>query len=96
MSLKLGDVSFDVHVCMEDHNEGGMDPKPGELEPSSAGMGQLESPSAGTGFEALRQQCLSNWEMEQTSTVDGCSLVGVNSNLGENIFFPGRARYQFS
>ena len=63
-----------------------MDPKPGEFEPSSAGTGQLESPSAGTGFEAPGQQCPSNWEIEQTSTVDGCLLVGVNSNLEKHIF----------
>ena len=61
-----------------------MDPEPGELEPSSAGMGQLDSPSAG--FEAPVQQSLSNLEMEQTSTVDGCLLVGVKSNLGKHIF----------
>ena len=29
-----------------------MDPEPEELEPSSAGMSQLLSPSAGAGFEA--------------------------------------------
>ena len=52
-----------------------MDPEPGELELSSAG----------TGFEAPRQQCLLNWEMERT-TVDDCLLDG-NSNLRENIFF---------
>ena len=43
---------------------------------------QLESSSAGTGFEAPRLSCLSNWETEQTSAVDGCLLVGVSSNLG--------------
>ena len=53
-----------------------MDPEPGELEPSSAG----------TSFEAPGQQCLSNWEKEQTSTVDGCLFVGVSSNLGEKHF----------
>ena len=63
-----------------------MYPEPGELESSSAGTGQLESPSTDTGFEAPGQQCLSNWETEQTSTIDGCSLVGVISNLGKNIF----------
>ena len=74
------------NLCIEGHNEGGMDPEPGELEPSSAGTGQLKSPSAGTGVEAAGQQCLSNWDMEQTSIVDGCLLVGVSSNLGKNIF----------
>ena len=71
---------------MEGHNEEGMDPEPGELEPSSAGTGQLESPSAGTGFEAPGEQCLSNWEMEQISTVDGCLLVGAGLDLGKNVF----------
>ena len=37
-----------------------MDPEPGELEQSSAGTDQLESPSAGTGFETPVQQCLPN------------------------------------
>ena len=49
-------------------------------------LGELKSSSAGTGFKAPGQQCLSNWEMERT-TVDGCSLVDENSNFGENIFF---------
>ena len=53
-----------------------MDPEPGELELSSAG----------TGFEAPRQQCLLNCETERT-TVDDCLLVDGNSNLRENIFF---------
>ena len=57
-----------------------MDPESGQLESSSAGTGQLKSPSAGMGFEAPGQKCLSNWKMKQTSTVDGCSLVGVSSN----------------
>ena len=83
---RCSEISFDVHVCMEVNTEGRMHPEPGELEPSLTGTGQLESPSAGTGFEAPGQQCLSNWEMEQTSTVDGCLLVGVSSNLGKTIF----------
>ena len=65
-----------------------MDPEPEELEPSSAGTSQLVSPSPGTGFEAPGQQCLSNWEMEQITAVDGCLLVGLSSKLGENIFPP--------
>ena len=36
------------NVCMEGHNEGGMDPEPGQLEQSLAGASQLESSSAGT------------------------------------------------
>ena len=54
----------------------------GKMEPE---LGELESSSAGTGLEAPGQQCLSNWEMDQT-TVDGCSLVDESSDLGENIF----------
>ena len=84
---RCSEISFDVvHVCMEGNPEGRMDPESGELEPSSAGTSQLKSLSAGMGFEAPGQQCLSNWEMEQTSIADGCLLVGVSSNLGENIF----------
>ena len=49
-------------------------------------LGELELSSAGTGFKAPGQQCLSYWEMERI-TVDGCLLVDVNSNLGENICF---------
>ena len=67
---RCSEISFDVHVCMEGIAKGRMDPEPGKLELSSAGMG----------FEAPRQQCLSNWEMEQTTVDDG------NSNLRENIF----------
>ena len=48
-------------------------------------LGELESSSAGTGFEAPGQQCLSNWEMERT-TVDGCLLVGGRSYFGETTF----------
>ena len=47
------EISFDVRVHMEGNNEGRMDPE----------RGQLESPSAGTGFETPGQQCLPNWEM---------------------------------
>ena len=70
---------------MEGHNERGMDPKPGQLKSSSAGMDQLESPSAGTCFETPGQQFRPNWEMGRT-TVDGNLLVGVSSNLRGNIF----------
>ena len=37
------EISFDVHVCIEENTEGGMDPVPEELEQSSAGTCQLES-----------------------------------------------------
>ena len=30
---RFSEISFDVYVCMEGNNEGGMDPEPGELEP---------------------------------------------------------------
>ena len=89
------EISFDVHVCIEEHTEGGMDPESGELEQSSAGTSQiesssagtdqLESPSAGKGFETPGQQCLLDWEMGRT-TVDGYLLAGVSINLGGNTF----------
>ena len=69
------EVSFDVCVCMETNNEGRMDPE----------RDQLESPSAGTGFETPGQQCLPNWETERT-TAAGCLPVGVGSNYGETLF----------
>ena len=40
---------------------------------------QLESPSAGTGLETLRQQYPPNGETGRT-TADGCLLVGTSSN----------------
>ena len=73
----LSEIWFDVHVCMQGNTHGRMDPEPG----------QLESSSAGTGFEKPGQQCLPNWEMGRT-TVDGCLLVGVSSILGGDIFPP--------
>ena len=102
---RYSEIPFNVHVCIEEKTEGGMDPEPGELEKSSAGTDQLESPSAGTdqlespsagtdqlespsagtSFETRKQQCLPNWEMGRT-TVDGCLLTGVSSNLGGNVF----------
>ena len=146
---RCSEISFGVHVYIQEKTEGGMDPEPGELvkssagadgsartiigwyksariiidrlvrtgqlKPSSAGTSQLESssagtsrlesssadtdqlklpsagtdqlesPSAGTGFETSGQQYLPNWEMGRT-TVDGCLLIGVSSNLGGNIF----------
>ena len=69
------EISFDVRVYMEENNDGRMDQE----------QGQLESPSAGTGFETPGQQCLLNWEMGRI-TVDGCLLVGVSSNSGGNVF----------
>ena len=60
---------------MEESTEGKMEPEPGEL----------ESSSAGTGFEAPGQQCRSNWEMKRT-TVDDCLLVDGSSDMGGNAF----------
>ena len=42
-------------LVMEGNAKGRMDPKSGQFELSSAGAGQLESLSAGTGFEAPEQ-----------------------------------------
>ena len=39
---RCSEISFDVHVCMKGNTEGRMDPESGQLEPSSAGTGQLE------------------------------------------------------
>ena len=61
--------------CIEENTEGKMGPERGELELSSAG----------TGFEAPGQQCLSNGEMKRT-TVDSCSFVDGSSDLGGNTF----------
>ena len=60
---------------MEENTEGEMDPE----------IGELESSFAGTGIGAPGQQCLSYWEMEQT-TVNSCSLVDGSSDLGETTF----------
>ena len=69
------EISFDVRVGIKRNDEGRMDPDSGEL----------ESPSAGTGFETPGQQCLLNWEIGRT-TYAGCSSVGVGSNFGGNTF----------
>ena len=66
-----------ANVFVEGNAEGKIEPEPGELESSSAGMG----------FEAPGQQCLSNWEMERT-TVDECSLVDGSSELRKPLFPP--------
>ena len=71
------EISFDVRVCMEEDDEGRMDPEPD----------QLESPSAGTGFEIPGQQCHPHWGTGQIPA-ESCLLVGVGSNLGGNIFSP--------
>ena len=81
---RCSEISFDVHACVEGNTDGSADPESEQLGPSSAGTDQLESPSAGMGFETPGQQCLSNWEMERIA-VDGCLLVGMSSNLGGNM-----------
>ena len=77
-------MSFDVRVCMA-RDEGKVDPEPGELGQSSAGTDQLQSPSAGTGFETPGQQCLPNWETGRTTAV-ACLSVGVGSKSGGDTF----------
>ena len=68
-------------VCGKlENNEGEMDPERGEL----------ESSSAGTGFEMPGQQCPPNegiWETGRT-TADGILTAGVGSNQGGNISSP--------
>ena len=61
----------DASICLEERVESKMEPE----------LGELESPSAGTGVKAPEQQCLSNWEIEGT-TVNGCLLVDGSSNFG--------------
>ena len=69
------------NVCVNlEINEGEMDPERGEL----------ESSSAGTGFETPGQQCPPNegiWETGRT-TADGILTAGVGSNQGGNISLP--------
>ena len=71
------ELSFDARVCMEKKDKGGMDPE----------RDQLESPSAGMGFETPGQQCPPNGGTGRI-TAESCLLVGVGSNLGGNIFSP--------
>ena len=71
------ETSFDARVYMEKNDKDRMDPE----------RDQLESPSAGTGFETPGQQCHPNWGTERI-TAESCLLVGVGSNLGEKTFPP--------
>ena len=61
-------------------NQGKMDPEPTEL----------ESPSAGTGFETPEQQCSPNGETWETgrTIADGYLLVGMGSNQGGDTSSP--------
>ena len=70
------ETSFDVRVYMEKNDKDRMDPE----------RDQLESPSAGTGFETPGQECHPNWGTGRI-TAESFLLVGVGSNLGE-FFFP--------
>ena len=67
--------SSNVHVNMEENNEGWMNPERDEL----------ESPSTGTGFETPGQQCHPIWETGRTTT-DGFLTAG--SNQGGDISSP--------
>ena len=64
-----------------ENNKGRMDPERGEL----------ESPSAGTGFERPGQQCHPIWETGRT-TADGFLTAGVGSNQGGDISSPTTER----
>ena len=67
------EIPSDVHVKMEEKDEGRMNPEREEL----------ESPSAGTGFETPGQQCHPIWETGRT-TADGFLTAGVGSNPGKH------------
>ena len=75
-SPQTPEPSSDVCVNLE-NNEGRMDSERDEL----------ESPSAGTGFETPGQQCHPIWKTGQT-TADGYMIAGVGSNQGGDIFSP--------
>ena len=66
----------DICVILES-NEGKVDPERDEL----------ESPSAGTGFETPGQQCHPIWKTGRT-TADGFLTAGVGSNQGRDISSP--------
>ena len=68
------EMPSDVCVSLES-NEGKVDPERDEL----------ESPSAGMGFETPGQQCHPIWETGRT-TADGFLTAGVGSNLGKTLF----------
>ena len=65
-------MSPDICVSLES-NENKVDPERDEL----------VSPSAGTGFEILGQQCHPIWETGRT-TADGFLTAGVGLNLGKH------------
>ena len=71
------EISSGTRICMEENEEGMMDPEQGQLEP----------PSASTGLEAPGQQCYPNWETGRT-TAAGYLTAGVGSNLGGDTSSP--------
>ena len=83
------EISSGVCVCMEKKNEGMEKKDDGRMNTEST---ELESPSAGTGLETpgqqCGQQCPPNGETKPTAA-NGCSLVGVGSNLGKHFFTHG-------
>ena len=74
------EISSDVHVNMEEKDEGKMNPE----------LTELKSSSAGTGLETPGQQCPpigGIWETRRT-IADGYLLVGMGSNQGGDISSP--------
>ena len=74
------EIPSDVHVTIEEKDEGKIDPELKELKP----------PSAGTGLETPGQQCHPNegtWEKGRT-IADGYLLVGMGPNQGGDISSP--------
>ena len=71
------EISSDVHVCMEENEEGMVDPERDQLKPLSTS----------TDFETPGQQGHPSWETGRT-TAAGCLPAGVSSNLGGNTSSP--------
>ena len=67
------EISSDVHVNMEEKDEGWMNPE----------LTELKSSSAGTDLETPGQQCDPIWETGLT-TADGFLTAGVGSDLGKH------------
>ena len=74
---KTPEPSADVHVNMEEKDEGWMNPE----------LTELKSSSACTGFETPGQQCHPIWETGRT-TANGFLTAGVGLNQGGNISSP--------
>ena len=74
------EIPSDVHVNMEEKDEGRMNSELTELEP----------PSAGTGIETPGQQCPPNEGIRETgrTIADGYLLIGMRSNQGGDIPSP--------